>query len=162
MNRLITKHYRLRPRGRQAGVTLIELVVAITIVAVSVTTVLGAFGAIATSSADAMVQHQATAIAESYLEEITLKPFGDPDGADDETGRADFDDVDDYGGLSESGPRDPDGNVIAGLADYTVSVVVDESDALAPLAAGVVRRIDISVVHASGMRVALTGYRVSY
>ena len=153
---------RMRPRGRQRGVTLVELVVAITIVATAVTAVLGALGMIATSSADAMVQHQATAIAESYLEEITLKPFSDPDGVDGEADRADFDDVDDYAGLSESGPGDPEGNAIAGLGDYTVTVDVEASDALAPLDAGLVRRIDVSVVHASGARVALSGYRVSY
>ena len=39
-------------------------------------------------SADAMVLSQAVAIAEAYLEEITLKPFADPDGVDGETASA--------------------------------------------------------------------------
>jgi MSHA pilin protein MshD len=142
--------------------TLIELVVAITIVAVAVTAVLGTLGLIATRSADALVQYQGTAIAESYLEEIVLKPFGDPDGVDGETQRADFDDVDDYAGLTENGPRDSDGNAVAGLGDYRVTVDVEASAALAPLDASLVRRIDVSVVHASGARVMLSGYRVSY
>lgn len=149
-------------RRRQAGVTLVELVVAITIVAVAVTSVLGAMGLIASQSADAMVMHQATAIAESYLEEVTLKPVVDPDGADGESDRADYDDVDDYDGLADDGPRDPLGNRIAGLDDYSVLVAVETSSALPSVAAGSVRRVDVTVSHTAGVRVVLSGYRVAY
>ena len=43
------------------GVTLVELVVAITIVAIAATAILGALAAVATRSADAMMQQQAIA-----------------------------------------------------------------------------------------------------
>jgi MSHA pilin protein MshD len=147
-------------KRRQSGVTLVELVVAITIVAVAVTSVLGAMGMIATHSADAMVMHQATAIAESYLEEATLKPVEDPDGADGEGDRADYDDVDDYAGLADAGPRTPDGDAIDGLADYTVRITVENSDALPDVDAARVRRVDVTVTHATGVSATLTGYRV--
>lgn len=149
-------------KRNQRGVTLVELVVAITIVAVAVTSVLGAMGLIASRSADAMIMHQATAIAESYLEEITLKPVDDPDGADGEGDRADYDDVDDYAGLADDGPRDPEGRRIAGLEDYVVRVDVQKSEELKPIDAGRVRRIDVAVTHATGVRIALSGYRVAY
>lgn len=149
-------------KRNQRGVTLVELVVAITIVAVAVTSVLGAMGLIASRSAGAMVMHQATAIAESYLEEITLKPVVDPDGVGGEASRADYDNVDDYAGLADSGPRDPLGNAIDGLSDYVVRVDVATSGALSPIAASKVRRIDVTVTHPTGVRVVLTGYRVDY
>lgn len=146
-------------RSWQRGVTLVELVVVIAVVAIAVTSVLGALGAVTVRSADAMVQHQATAIAESYLEEITLKAFADPDGADGEGARALYDDVDDYDGLADTGARDSLDNAVAGLGDYSVAVAVAGSVALPPLAAARVLRIDVTVAHATGTRVLLTGYR---
>ena len=146
-------------RTWQRGVTLIELVVVIAVVAIAVTSVLGALGAVTVRSADAMVQHQATAIAESYLEEITLKAFADPDGADGEGARALYDDVDDYNGLADAGARDSLGNAVAGLGDYSVAAAVTGSTGLPPLPAARVLRIDVTVTHPTGTRVLLTGYR---
>jgi len=57
---------------------------------------------------DALRRARADALAEVMLEEILSKPYADPDevGAigpeDDETDRADFDNVDDYNGYIES------------------------------------------------------------
>ena len=61
-------------RQRERGVTLIELVAAITIVAIAATAVLGAISMIMTRGADAMARQQAVAVAEAYLEEIMLQP----------------------------------------------------------------------------------------
>ena len=74
---------------------------------------------------------QAVAIAEAYLEEISLKSFADPDGVDGEAARPDFDDVDDYHGLVDNGARDQFGTALAPLAQYTVTVTVTPSAALA-------------------------------
>ena len=52
-----------------------------------------------------MVMSQAVAIAEAYLEEISLKSFADPDGVDGEAARVAFDDVNDYDGLVDDGAR---------------------------------------------------------
>ena len=43
-------------RARQRGVTLVELIIAITIVSIAATTILGTMGTVASRSADAMVQ----------------------------------------------------------------------------------------------------------
>ena len=117
----------MQTRTTQSGVTLIELIVSILIVAIAASAVLGVLSMTTGGSADPMFRHQAAAIAEAYLEEILLKSFADPDGIDGEVLRASFDDVDDYDGLADAGARDQFGNPIAGLAEYAVSVAVTPS-----------------------------------
>ena len=149
-------------RRRQAGVTLIELVVAITIISIAVSAVMGAMSVITSRSADAMVQQQAVAIAEAYLEEVLQRPVADPDGIEPESGRGTFDDADDYNGLSNAGARDQFNNAISALSDYSVSVTVSSSAALTPLPAASVRRVDVTVTHSPAVSVKLSGYRVAY
>lgn len=151
-----------RRAARMRGVTLVELVVAIAIIAAGVTAVLGAYAAVATRSADAMVRQQAVAIAESYLEEIALKSFADPDGVEGETARSGWDDVDDYAGLTDVGVRDQNGTAIAALSAYSVSVAVNPTTALTGVPSGSARRIDVTVTGPQGVQVALTGYRTAY
>jgi MSHA pilin protein MshD len=152
----------MRMRSRHRGVTLVELVVAITIVAIAVTTILGAFAAIATRSADAMMQQQAIAIAESYLSEILQRWVVDPNGTPPNTGRASWDLVDQYNGLAEA-PHDQFGNPIASLGSYAVSVSTSQSSAFSPgVPAAAVRRVDITVSYPPSASVTLSGYRTSY
>lgn len=75
--------------NRERGVTLIELIVSIVVIAIAASAVLGVLARSVGRSADAMVMSQAVSIAEAYLEEITLKPFVDPDGTDTESNRID-------------------------------------------------------------------------
>ena len=104
-----------------------------------------------------MFQHQALSIAEAYMEEILLKDFA----IGPETTRANFDDVRDYNGLTDVGARDQANNLITGLNDYTISVLV-ANDALNGIAAADSLRIDISVSHAMIDNILLSGYRVNY
>jgi MSHA pilin protein MshD len=143
-------------------VTLVELIVAIAIIAAGVSAVLAAYAAIATRSADAMVRQQAVAIAESYLEEIALKAFVDPDGIESETPRSGWDDVDDYDGLEDAGVKDQNGAAIAALAAYSASVSVTASSALTGVPSASARRIDVTVTGPQGVQVALTAYRTAY
>ena len=149
-------------RARQQGVTLVEMIVAITIVAIAATTILGAIAAIGQRSADAMQQQQAIAIAQAYLDEILQRWVVDPNGSPANTGRSSWDLVDQYNGLSDSGAHDQFGNAIAALAGYNVSVSVSQSSALTGIAAAAARRIDITVTYPSGGRVTLSGYRTNY
>ena len=98
--------------------TLVELVISIVVVSIAVSAVLGVLSSNVEHSADAMVISQAVSIAEAYIEEISLKPFDDPDGIDGEASRADFDDVDDYDGLLDAGAVDQFGNPIPSLSAY--------------------------------------------
>jgi MSHA pilin protein MshD len=149
-------------RRQHRGVTLIELVVAITIVAIAATTILGAFAAVATRSADAMMQQQAIAIAESYLSEILQRWVIDPNGTPPNTGRASWDLVDQYNGLVDLGAHDQFGNPIASLNSYTVSVSTSQSSALAGVPAAAARRVDITVSYPPSASVTLSAYRTSY
>jgi len=149
-------------RNRHRGVTLVELVVAITIVAIAATTILGALAAVAARSADAMMQQQAIAIAESYLSEILQRWVIDPNGTPPNTGRASWDLVDQYNGLVDVGAHDQFGNPIASLNNYTVSVSTAQSSALAGVPAAAARRVDITVSYPPSASVTLSGYRTSY
>jgi MSHA pilin protein MshD len=149
-------------RYRQRGVTLIELIVAITIVAIAATSILGAMAAIASRSADAMLQQQAIAIAQAYLDEIEQRWVVDPNGTPPNTGRGSWDLVDQYNGLVDVGAHDQFGNPIAALSAYTVSVATSPSSALSAVPAAAARRIDITVSYPPTGSVTLSGYRTNY
>ncbi len=133
---------------KQQGLTLLELVVVIAILAVAmVGLATGIAGAISRTS-DVMIETRAVALAQSYLDEILGKRFdehsaprGIPpcrnnctdavdfglDGGENE--RADFDDVDDYHGLDEGDGQvnplqDAEGNTRSGYENYRVAVSV--------------------------------------
>jgi len=149
-------------RRLHRGVTLIELVVAITIVAVAATTILGAMAAIASRSADAMMQQQAIAIAQAYLDEILQRWVVDPNGTPKNTGRSSWDLVDEYNGLVDVGAHDQFGNPIPSLSAYSVSVTTSQTAALTGVPAAAARRIDITVSYAPNGSVTLSGYRTNY
>jgi MSHA pilin protein MshD len=146
-------------RHAQAGMTLVEVVISIVIVAIAVTAVLGVLARNVERSADAMIVTQAVAIAEAYLEEISLKSFVDPDGMDGEGSRPQFDDTDDYDGLVDSGAVDQFGNAIPALAAYTISVDVTPSAALPSVAAADALRVDVRVQFPPLVDYTLTAYR---
>ncbi len=107
-------------------------------------------------SADPVVQHQAVAIAESYLEEILLQAYSGGSSS----ARADYDDVDDYNGLSDNGAHDQQGNAVAGLTQYTVTVAVSAATALT---GGVnAKQITVTVNGPGVSNLSLVGYRASY
>jgi len=148
--------------ARERGVTLIELVVSIVVVALAAGAVLGVLARSVETSADAMVLSQAVAIAEGYLEEITLKPFVDPDGVEPEAGRASFDDVADYDGLVDVGARDQFDNPIPALAGYTVRVTVSPSSALTGVPSADAERIDVRVTYPPSIDLTLSAYKTRY
>ena len=143
----------------QRGVTLVELVVAIVVIGIAASIILGVLASNVNASADPMVRQQAVAVARAYLEEILLRDFDDPDGTDGEAARIDFDDVYDYDGLSDAGARDQFDNPIAGLADYNVAVNVVSSGALPGVPAVDALRVDVTVSRAPFLSFTLSGYR---
>lgn len=146
---------------KQHGVTLVELLVSIVIVSIAASGVLGVLSMTTAASADPMIRHQAAAIAEAYLEEIMLKPVADPDGADGEAARADFDDLDDYDGLVDAGAQDQFGTPIAGLGSYNVGISVSPSAALPSVPASDALRVDVVVTHGADINFVLSGYRTN-
>ncbi|HLD13720.1 MAG TPA: hypothetical protein VJB18_03290 [Burkholderiales bacterium] len=174
--------YRLA--RRQAGVTLVEMVIFIMIVSLSVAGILIVMTATTQRSADPMVQQQALLIAESYMEEILHKRFRDASPTlatticptPEVAGRAAYDNVCDYHGLNDNaGVVDQLGGTVTGLTAYNVSVTVTgnvgDATALGPTASQInnttalrVLRVDVEVTNddVPDFQMRLTGYRTNY
>lgn len=140
---------------RMAGVTLVELIVAIAIVGMALAGLAAVYSRANIASADPVIQQQMIAIGETMMEEIMLKPFTQ---SDNQAGRANYNDVQDYAGYASTGIQDATGAAVPGLQDYGVSVAVGPT-ALAGIAAnGDALRIDVIVSH-RGQSLTLTGWR---
>jgi MSHA pilin protein MshD len=159
---------------RLRGFTLVEAILAITILGVAMAGVASVFVMTARHSADPMVQQQAQFIAEAYLEEILRQPFFDPD--DDkvcpaaESGRGSYDNVCDYAGISNAAPANAFGTAIAALSNYRVTVTVtrDGTVSLNGLNNNTgtslyrVMRVDVNVTGPNNTTITLSGYRTNY
>lgn len=137
---------------REKGLSLIELVVTISILAVSLTGITFMIQGGMSRSADTLLEVRSVALAQAYLDEILSKRFdeesqangippcrslgGGPKpctdegsfGSDGET-RAIYDDVDDYHGLAEGdgeafGLRDAQGMARSGYDNFHVAITV--------------------------------------
>jgi MSHA pilin protein MshD len=142
---------------QQTGATLIELIVSIVIISTALAGVLGIINLTVLHSADPIVQQQAIAIAESYIEEITALPVDDPDGGNAGETRATFDNVDDYNGLiNNNGVVDQDGNPVLSLANYNVTVAIANQliNGLANM-----REITVTVQRPGTARIILVAYK---
>jgi MSHA pilin protein MshD len=149
------------PRSGQAGVTLVELVVAIAILSVAVAGTLSVIRRTTLGSADPMLMQQASFVAEAYLAEILTKSFPTvapcPAPA---VPRASYTSVCDYALIADEDPTDQNGTAIPGLETLGVTVTVDlaaQLDTLVGMAGGVVR-IDVQVTYTGG-EVQLSAYR---
>lgn len=144
--------------NRQRAATLIELVVTIVIVSIVVVTLVALTSQATGRSVDPMIQEQANAVAQAYLEEIMQKGFCDPDfdldsdpltpldcpvqctssvcqaggcrhsGSTQEADRGLYDDICDYNGLTDSGAVDLNGNPVTGLDQYDIGVQVQDDN----------------------------------
>lgn len=150
--------------------TLIETVIAMSIISIALVGTLAVMSRTVAGSADPMLTQQALAIGDAYLEEILAKPFYDPDlGAPGgvcpaaEAGRVLWDNVCDYAGLDDMGARDQTATPVAGLGAYRVQVFVDSAANLGLLSgATVVVRTDVVVTPPSLPPITLSGYRTSF
>lgn len=154
----------------ESGATLIEMVVSIVIIALVVTGTLLLVQKVAVHSADPMVERQALAVAQAYLEEVLLRPYWDPalgSGAGacptPPASRALYDNVCDYQGLDDAGAADQSGTPVAGLGAYRVRVSVDAAATLGGLSGpGDVLRVDVRVTHPASVDLRLSGFRARY
>ena len=137
--------------GKQKGLTLIEMVLTIVILAISIITISGMLSSGVGRSADTTLELRSASLAQSYLDEILGKRFDEnsaprgippcrsnctlevnfgPDGGE---VRQRFDDVDDYHGLDEGQGQltplqDSDGNTRTGYDNFRVRVSVRYMD----------------------------------
>ena len=142
--------------ARMRGATLVELVIAITVIAIAVASVLGLLSSISMRSASAMHATQAATIASAYLDEALSKAYPHTIGPG---ARAAFDDVGDYN-FTDVGARDASGNPVAGLGQYTVQVSTASPVALGAVANAI--RVDVRVTAPDGATTLLSGFRTSY
>lgn len=142
---------------RNSGFTLFEIVITVVVIAIAATALMSVYSSTISTSADPVLEHQATAIAEAYMEEILLKDFSPGPG----NTRPTYDDVLDYNGLPDTVVRDQFGLAIGALSDYSIGVSV-AADGLNGIAAIDSMRIDITVSHALIDDVLLSGYRTNY
>jgi MSHA pilin protein MshD len=147
---------------RQRGLTLVELIIFIVIVGVALAGVLSVFNQVTRSSADPLVRKQATAVAESLLEEIMAVHYSCPAGATctavTTSNRTVTHAIGDYDSFSMSGIRTIDNTAIAQLSGYTATVAV-AAEAAWSGASG--RQISVTVA-GGGESVTLTGWRGRY
>lgn len=132
---------------RMAGVTLVELIVAIAIVGVALAGLMAAYNRANLASVDPLVAQQMLAIAETTMEETMLKTFDALDGAK----------------HAPSAVVDVNGDPIASLDRYKVEVRVEQPGvggvpAITGVPAGQARRIQV-VVTGPGEPMQLTGWR---
>jgi MSHA pilin protein MshD len=146
-------------RPVQHGFTLVEMIIAVVVIAVGLTGVMLAFQTTIRASANPIVTKQMLAIAEEMLEEIELKPYAAaantaPGGC----ARNTYNDVRDYNGYASTGICNIDGTAIGSLSSYSVSVSVT-SAALSGVSAAL--KIVVTVTHGSDT-LQLTGWRTDY
>jgi MSHA pilin protein MshD len=129
------------PSVRQKGVTLVELVISIVVLSIAMVALMNAFSVSMSGSADPLWRNKSLKLAQLYLDEILSKRYDHnthvgglpfvtmpsctglgPDPG--ETDRADYNDVDDYNGLTESPPKSLTGNLDSSYTPYSISVSV--------------------------------------
>ena len=152
---------------RSPGFTLVEMLIAIVILSVGVIGVLSAYMASVKGSGDAVVGKQLVAIADEMMEEVLLRPYANGDIA---TGgsampcggsasRAAFAKVGDYNGYQTTAICDIDGDLIDGLAGYSVAVLVQP----VTLGSPAVNALRVTVTATSGgQSIVLDGFRTGY
>lgn len=141
------------------GFTLVELVVAIVVIAAAGATLVGLLAYISKRSAEDMAVAQSATLAQAYLGEIMGQPFNDPGGPP-EAGRNDFDDIADYA-MSNAAPTDRFGNALPNLSAYSVSVQIQQV-ALGAIPAPDARRITVTVTDPFGDRVVLSAFKTAH
>ena len=119
-----TFHPLARSLARQAGVTLVELIVALTLATVVMGSIWSAWTLLSTRSADPLVARQQLAVAQSLLREIELQPLPGTAVAAATPGRTGYASISDYDGLVMSGISDIEGQVVPGLQSYGASISV--------------------------------------
>jgi MSHA pilin protein MshD len=135
---------------RQHGMTLVELVVAIVIIAMAGAALIGTLSYLSSSSGTTMRQAQAQARADAWLAQITGKSFADPDGVDGEANYLLFDDVNDYVGFS-----------VVEAGNFTVRAAIN-AGTLTGIPNNAVWRVDVTVDYDTNLSAVATGYRTDH
>lgn len=150
-------------KKNQHGVTLIELAIAIAIIAISLFGILSVFKVSVTHSSDPVTKKQVVLISETLLEEISSKSFIKPtegfNGPFTIENRHKFDAVSDYNGLEMNGISTATGVSIPTLQNYNVKIST-QNKALGTLSSTDSLLITINVTGPNDSFV-LKGYKIN-
>ncbi len=126
----------------QRGVTLVELVVTIGVIAAAGVTLVGTLSYTSGAGSDHILQAQAQSIADSYVSRITQQPFAT---------------VAAFNGLNESATDHTGGSA----GNFQVRVALTPGT-LGTLPANAVWRVDVTVDYGGGSQAVATGYRTNH
>jgi len=167
--------------GLASGFTLLELVVAIVILGIGASAFIVLINQTTRDSVDPLIQQQATGIAESYLEEILLLDYCDPDlncssvctsscatncSNSEGTNRPVYDDIFDYLNLPDNVVRNRNNTPVSGLESFSVNVGIETNGiSLDGLSGNTceVARVNVQVSHpVLDGPVEFSGFKVNY
>jgi MSHA pilin protein MshD len=134
---------------RDAGFTLVEIVVAMVIIATASVTLVGVMSSVSERSATAMQQVQAANVADAYLRQIMARPFPPAAG-----------NVDTFN-LYHASAQDQFGTAIGGLTEYQVNVAVVQA-AWNAIPAAQSRLITVTVTSPTQAVTILRGYKTAH
>ena len=167
------------------GATLVELIIAIVIMAVALVSLALTISLSAGKSADIFWQVKVVELGQAYMEEILSRKFDEATpvggipacepsgtscsaiGIDGVETRPLFDDVDDYDGVDDSPPRDAEGNERLNYVGYRVQVSVAYADAGQQGAYSLdgahdAKLITVTVSHPTGSELVFSAYKGNY
>lgn len=157
-------------RRLQAGMSLLELTIAIVVLGVGLAGLLTVFSQSARGSGDPLLRKQMLSIAEAMMEEIRLRPYAAvAPGPSAGCARVAFNDILDYNGYTQANVCDIDGNLLPHLNGYGVSVAVVASSLNGvpfPGPGAPALRISVTATHTSPggtvESLTLVGYRTQW
>lgn len=155
---------RFGAANREAGLSLLELVVFIVVVGTGLAGVLSVLNLTASKSSDPFYVKQSLAAAEAVLEEVLLKNYSNPTGGFTgpytQANRQYFDDVDDFITFSTSGIYTVTGSSpLPGLGSYNLTRV---DVVMTTLNGAPAKLVTVTVADPTGATYSLAGYRTSY
>jgi Tfp pilus assembly protein PilV len=155
------------------GISLIETMISMLIVAIMVVAVMQTLGTSAMARRTQASQRRGPALARQLMAEILPNRYCEPDdtaqfgreAGESAASRVNYDDVDDYNGWSASSPEGPDNTVLSDLDGWTRSAVVqyvDPDDLTTVVSSDQgVKRITVTVTDPQGRQFALSAIRSS-
>jgi MSHA pilin protein MshD len=170
---MVLSRTKIAAGRRSRGIAMVEVAVSILVIG------LMAAAAVRTVAAARLVDYTAQQrargrmLADGIIWEIMTKAYQDPTlptlvlGPEaGETARSQYDDVDDYNGLTESPPQNQDGTTIPNLTNWTRSVLVEWVDpnnvtGSASLTETGCKRITVTVKFRSAIMATATAVRTN-